>query len=175
VRLACLAADCGDSGRDVTKSLLHVPMVPSHRTTRRYADYIRQQVQRKTFAEVTRETGVNEKTIRGIADERRIDPIELPRSAPRILGINEVKVAGKLRGIFTDLEGHHVLGVIESSTKSEVVRWLSGLEGRDTLVAVCIDGQAPYRDAVREVFGQNAQIVSDKFQILMTVIISALG
>ena len=86
-----------------------------------------------------------------------------------------MKVAGKLRGIFTDLKGQHVLDVIESSTKSEVVRWLSGLEGRDTLVEVCIDGQAPYRDAVREVFGRNAQIVSDKSQILMTVIISALG
>jgi transposase len=141
---------------------------PSRRMTKRCTAYIRQQVRRKTFAEVARETGVNEKTIRGIAGEHRIDAIELPRFAPRILGIDEVKVAGKLRGIFTDLEGHHVLDVIESSTKSEVVRWLSALEGRDTLVAVCIDGWAPYRDAVREVFGPNVQIVSDKFHILRT-------
>jgi len=142
---------------------------PSRRMTRRCNAYIRQQVLRKTFAEVARETGVNEKTIRGIAGERRIDPIEFPKFAPRILGIDEVKVAGKLRGIFTDLENHLVLDIVESSTKSAVVQWLSALQCRETLVAVCMDGWSPYRDAVREVYGQNVQIVSDKFHILRTV------
>jgi transposase len=141
---------------------------PSHRMTRRCTDYIRQQVLRKTFAEVARETGVNEKTIRVIGAERRNNPIEFPTFAPRILGIDEVKVAGKLRGVFTDLEGRHILDVTESSAKSAVVQWLSSLVGPGNLIAVCIDGWSPYRDAVIEVFGHDVQIVSDKFHILRT-------
>jgi len=134
--------------------------------TRRCSSYIQNHALRKTFAAVAEETGVNEKTIRAIAGEKRNNTIELPKFPVMVLGIDEVKIAGRLRAIFTDLENHRILDLIESSRKSAVVEWLSALEFPESLIAVCIDGWRPYRDAIREVFGQNAHIVADKFHIL---------
>ena len=145
-------------------------MDPSHRMTRRCSTYIRQQALRKTFTDVAEETGVSEKTVRAIAREYRDDPFfpPLPTYAPLILGIDEVRVAGKLRAIFTDLANYHILDLIESHRKVDVVRWLSSLEFPESLFVACMDGWKPYRAAIRAVFGQNVHIVSDKFHILRT-------
>jgi transposase len=143
-------------------------MAPGRRMTVRCQKYIEWQALRKSFAEIAEETGINEKTVRAVAaDELHYFSIPAWRVyAPLILGIDEVKVAGKVRGIFTDLYSSSVLDLVESNNKTAIVKWLSALEFRDRLFVVCIDGHSPYWEAVRDVFGENVHIVYDKFHVL---------
>jgi transposase len=138
---------------------------PNHRITTECITYITTQSAKRAFSDVAESAGVDEKTVRKIGRQfvGLIEPF--PIVAPLILGIDEVMMAGKLRGVFTDLAEHSILDVTESRSEDSVVKWLKALRNRKRVFVVCMDMWLVYRVAVRKVFGKKAHVVVDKFHV----------
>ncbi len=138
-----------------------------HMTTR-CIDYIVEQSISRTFSEVAREVGVNEKTVRNICAERFPARLEARQMPPylAILGIDELMLDGQMRAIFMDVGRRQVLDVIDGHAKWQVARWISGMAEaqRHFVQIVTIDMATSYRDVARALL-PNAAIVIDKFHV----------
>ncbi len=148
VRFKC--RDCGKT------SMQPMPDIDTRRRmTKRLVGYIMEQGIRKTFSAVTRDIGVDEKTVRNICeanirkvlDEHSID-------APLILGIDEMKLGER-----------KLLDLIDAMNRGRVDRWLAMLPNRDRIKLVTIDMWGPYRAACKAMLPQ-ARIVVDKWHIV---------
>ena len=80
-------------------------MEEKHRMTVRCREYIAEQALREPFTKVAEEVGVDEKVVRQIADEHITALNATYRAeAPRVLGIDELTLDGKLRVMLTDID-----------------------------------------------------------------------
>jgi transposase len=141
-------------------------MDDTHRMTARCAEYVRQQSLLKPFTHVANDLGINEKTVRLIAREHiaAMNAAHRPY-APRVLGIDELTLLGKRRGIFVDIEGKRPLDLLEDHSRPVVTQWLHRLPHRHRVQVVSIDMWRPYRDAAADVLPQ-AVVVIDKFHVI---------
>lgn len=138
-----------------------------HRATERLVDWIAQQSLARTFTNVADEIGLNEITVRRIFNayttaqskdwERRV-------ITPRVLGIDELTLAGGLRCILTNVETPAVIDLLAKRDMKTVAARLSRFPNRETVEVVTIDMWRPYRDACRDILPQ-AQVVIDKFHV----------
>ena len=151
-------------------SLQALPDVdPNHRVTAGCMTYIASQWAKRAFSDVAESTGIDEKTIR-IIGQQFVGLIEpFPIVAPLVLGIDEVMIAGRLRGVFTDLAEHRILDVTELRSEDSVTKWLRTLRNRKRIFVVCMDMWLVYRAAVRKVLGKKTHIVVDKFHVVRLV------
>lgn len=92
---------CRDCGETFLQPLGGV--LDERRMTIRCAEFIAKQALRHTFVHVAREVGIDEKTVRAVAAERmgELNFQHTPR-LPRVLGIDETKIAGEMRLVLTD-------------------------------------------------------------------------
>jgi transposase len=80
------------------------------------------------------EIGIDEKSIRLIfADSVREKEQKTHLSTPRYLGIDEVKIDGAMRGVFTNIEKHTVLDLIPDRKKRNVTAFLLQLPSRSSI------------------------------------------
>jgi transposase len=141
-------------------------MDTKRRMTKRCVAYVEQQGAPRTYADLARTVGVDEKTIRNICNtkfERAM--AERTIEAPIILGIDELTLLGRKRTIFVDIGGKRLLDMIDAMNRGRVERWLARLPNNESVRAVTIDMWGPYREAVRMVM-PNAKIVVDKWHVL---------
>lgn len=69
---------------------------------------------------------------------------------PKWLGIDEIRVAGKLESD-TDRRGQRALvDILQGRTTVQVGHWLSRMPNRERVEGVTIDMRRPYRDPVRK-------------------------
>lgn len=134
--------------------------------TRRLVEYIERQSLRKPFTHVADEIGVDEKTIRLIfhAHITKLDK-EAIIATPEWLGIDELKLDGRHRCIFTDVKLRRMVGLLAGRQKEVVVAFLRKLPLRARVKLVTIDMWPAYRDAARSVL-PDAVIVVDKFHVV---------
>jgi len=139
-------------------------MDAEHFMTERLVIYIRQESMRKTFTSIAKSIGVNEKSIRLIFNDQA-DKLEAQRviETPEWLGIDELYLTGKYRGIFTDVKGRKPVELLPERKKPVVVEFLRQLDTQKVQI-VTIDMWNPYREAVQQVI-PHAIIVVDKFHI----------
>lgn len=153
--------DCGAT------SMQPLPdMDTSRRMTRRCVAFVEEQGIAQTYAGVARLVGVDEKTVRNICEEhlRR----ELDRrvvSAPLILGIDELTLAGRKRTIFVDVGGRKLLDIVDAMNRSRVDRWLYHLPDKNRVRLVTIDMWGPYKASVNAIM-PDAVIVVDKWHVV---------
>jgi transposase len=127
----------------------------------------------RTFSSVADELGISETSVRKIFNryvDRRLG--ELGIETPRRMGLDEVYVGGKCRGLVTNLARKTIVNLMEDRKGSTVSAYLAGLPNRSDVEIVAMDFWDPYRQAVRANL-PNATVVVDRFHV-MAICIAAL-
>ncbi|WP_273280967.1 ISL3 family transposase [Pseudooceanicola atlanticus] len=157
---------CRDCGGTFMQPL--PDMDDTRRMTVRCRDYIARQALLKPNTHVAEDVGVNEKVIRQISSENSevlLAEHFATLRAPRVLGIDELKIGKEMRAIFTDVETSWPIELLPGRSSEEVVHFLGNLPGRKETEVVTIDMWRPYREAVAYAMPQ-AVIVVDKWHVL---------
>lgn len=146
---------------------LPLPQVDAQRAmTARLLGWIERESLRRTFASVAEEVGIDEKTVRNIfrSHVRHLEAT-VRIETPRWLGIDEIHILGRPRGILSNLEQQTIVNVLPNRNKSTVAAYLQQLPDRDRINYVAIDMWNPYREAVRQLLPR-ATVIVDKFHVL---------
>lgn len=155
---------CRDCFKTHTERLPDVQ--EGQRMTTRLNRWIGAQSINKTFTSIARDAGVSEGTVRGIFNEYVTD---LERNnvfeTPRWMGIDEIHVISKPRGVITNIEDNTVINLLPDRGKVLIYNYLMKLKDQQTITCVTMDMWAPYRDAVYSSL-PNASVVVDKFHVL---------
>lgn len=144
-------------------------MNEEHFMTRRLVNFIEREVFRRTFTALASDIGVDEKTIRNIFKEY-VEKEEKKRIilAPYWLGIDELKIAGGYRGVFSNVKDRCILDLISNRKKTEVTKFLRKLPEKERIQIVCMDMWTPYKEMVNAILPK-AQVVVDKFHFVRMV------
>jgi transposase len=153
---------CQSCHKTFMQNLPH--MDTEHMMTKRLAEYIGERSLEQTFTSLAKEIGVSEGSIRLVFGEY-VETLEAEREhyTPKWLGIDELKLVGDYRAIFTDILNRRPIELLKRRTKPIVAQYLSTLDA-DCVELVVMDMWPTYRDVVRDLF-PNARIVVDKFHI----------
>lgn len=142
-------------------------MDTKRRMTKRCVEWIGEQGVPRTYAEIARDLGLDEKTVRSVCNEQfaaRMANYKI-RWTPQAIGIDELMLDGQMRCIFVDLGDRKPLDIIPTHRKADVAHWLSNLRGHNVVKAVSIDMSVAYRDVVKAVMPQ-AILIIDKFHVV---------
>jgi transposase len=154
---------CRDCKKTLTERLPDV--VEGQRITTRLYEEIGKNSLKKTFTSIAHDVGVSEGTIRSVF---RLYVAELEKKyvfdTPEWMGIDELKIVGKLRGVITNLENSTVVELLPERTLAVVQNYFMRLPNRTAIKCVAMDMWKPYRDAVYGCF-PNSIIVIDKFHV----------
>mgnify|MGYP002146350134 CR=1 FL=1 len=143
-----------------------VPEVDTGREmTERLARWVGRQALEYTYADIAKQVGVNEKTVRNIFDEY-VASLEkqFKRETPVWLGIDEIKLK-RFRAIFTNLQAKSLIDMLPDRYGTSIVAFLASLPNKSRITHVGMDMWRPYRIAVQKVL-PNAKIVVDKFHVV---------
>lgn len=140
---------------------------PTRTMMLRCVEHIGEQSMFRTYAELSREIGLDESTVREVANEE-IDRILANHrvTAPVALGIDELTINGKKRTIFTDIGERRVLDLIETMDGRDVRAWLRALPNKERIRIVTIDMWGPYETAIAEVLGSKVVVITDKWHVV---------
>lgn len=134
--------------------------------TQRLVDYIITRSMETQFTALARELGVDEGTVRRIF--RRFAKVQLERlniETPEYMGIDEIHILSRFRGVITNVKERTLVDIIESRNKPAIIKYLSGIKDRERIKVVAMDMWNPYRDAVKLMLPQ-AKIIVDKFHVV---------
>ena len=143
----------------------HADFHPERAMTARLVNWIGRQCIMRTFASIAEETGVVEGTIRNIFRDY-INELEqtIRFETPKWMGIDEIHLI-KPRGVITNIQNNTVVELLPNRNKETIMKYLSGLQGKEEITDVAMDMWEPYRDAVLQVLPE-AKIVIDKFHVV---------
>lgn len=137
-----------------------------HRATKRFVDRIAGLSLERSFSDLAREYGVNEKTIRNIFYKRYEEEINTTRfQSPEYMGIDEIKIAGGLRGVITNISDKTGIEFLPKNTSVVLTEYFNKMPNKERVKAVSIDCAQHYRDLIYRHF-PNASVVADKYHIL---------
>ncbi|HRB16184.1 MAG TPA: ISL3 family transposase [Nitrospira sp.] len=139
---------------------------PEWRATWRLVMAIAHASLHRPFLQLAKEYGMHERTIRRIAHSffRVLDSMaQLP--TPQWLGIDEVKVHGIPRVVFTNLKKRLTYHMLPDTQEKTIRAFLRSMPGREAVEVVCMDMCDRYRKIVRELL-PDARIVVDKFHLV---------
>jgi transposase len=154
------------------KSCGHVYVMPiphmddNHFMTERLVAYIRKEsVRAPTFSALGRTMGLSADTIKNVFIEhlKELDKAHVIET-PEWLGIDEKRLGGQWRCVFTDVKNRQPIEMLPYRDKPEITKFIMSLD-RPKIVGVVIDMFAEYRSVVEELL-PNAIIVVDKFHIV---------
>ena len=152
---------CGGCGRTFYEPLEDIHI--THRMTNRLVDWIVKEAPTKTFAQLGRETGAVEGTMRKIYNGHVTQELrKRPFVTPRVLGIDEIYLR-TVHGVFTNIEEGLLLDIIPSNKQADVELFFATLD-RDKVEFVTMDMCTSYRGAVQAMFPM-AKVVADRFHI----------
>jgi len=158
---------CRDCHRTFADQLFDVD--ETRLMTRRLIRFIRQMCFKTTNTAVAWMVGVDESTIRSLFRQYMIElAAEYKVETPRWLGLDEVHLLDKPRGVVTHVEKKTLVDILKNRKKDAVKKYLFSLTEREKIECVTMDMWNPYREAVRDV-PPNAQIIADKFHVLQLV------
>lgn len=155
---------CRDCCETFLPSMLGID--PSRRMTARCVDMVKDLCVDDRFTRIAKQVGCVEGTIRNIAAEKfeslhsRFVPY-----LPQWMGMDETLLAGRQRGVITDLGARKPIDLLRDREKPTVIKWLSQFKDKDTVKGLAIDMWPPYRDAARIVF-PGLPVVIDKFHLV---------
>lgn len=114
---------------------------------------------------VAHKYGLDDKTVKNVLDAfiARKEAI-YHIATPRVLGIDELHLMGRARGVFTNIEQRTLIEMLPDRNKSTVKAFLATLDPQ-VVEVVTVDMWRPYSDAVHEVLPR-AVVVVDKFHVV---------
>lgn len=155
---------CRDCGQTSMQSLAFVD--PKRAATSRLIEYISTESLKRTFTSIANDVGVTEATVRSIfKDHVHYLESTIHFETPEWLGLDELKLMKKMRGIVTNVKDRTVIELLPKRDMPLVIRYLQSLPNKKRIQVVTMDMWNPYRQSVREVLPQ-AQIVVDKFHVV---------
>jgi transposase len=161
-RFICLNPDCRKTSSDE-----HPELHSKRLMTRRMFNHIGERSIGRTFASVAEDLGVDEKTVRNVfhdwSDERmaRYDQIK----TPRVLGMDEVHLLKKPRGILTNIDERTMIDLLPGRTKEIMAKRIARMPDRHDIEVVAIDMWRPYRE-IAEALIPDADVVIDKWHVV---------
>lgn len=136
------------------------------RMTERCIEYIEGQAIRDSWTRIAEHVGCDEKTVRNVAQEfiDRFAADYRPK-VPEWLGIDETKLAGSMRGIFTDVKNRLPVDIIPTRDPRAVAQWLHSNQARGIIKGVSTDMHRPYHKVVHDLL-PGVPVVVDKFHVV---------
>jgi transposase len=136
------------------------------RMTNRCIEYIQSQAVRDSWTRIAEHVGCDEKTVRNVAQEF-VDRLnsEYQPTMPLWLGIDETKLAGEMRGIFTDVQNRVPVDIIRGRDPRSVAKWLTVNNARDFVQVVTTDMHRPYLNVINSLL-PGVPVVIDKFHVV---------
>lgn len=138
--------------------------------TDRCIDYIRYQSLLQPNTYVAEELGIDESTVRNFARPYAAQLNARHKRelrAPRLLGMDETKLAGTMRAVFIDIEASWPIEVLANDTDAIIENFLMNLPGRREIEVVTMDMTDRFRRIVTAVLPQ-AAIVADRWHVIKT-------
>lgn len=134
--------------------------------TLRLVRYIQQQSLCRTYVSLATECGLDEKSIRNLFHDA-VQELEqtVQIATPTIMGMDELYLLGKARGMITDLERRSFVEVLPDRKKSTIVEYLSALPNKEGVQVCVIDMWRQYLEALQEVLPY-VTVVIDKFHVI---------
>lgn len=113
--------------------------------TERLVRWIGRQSLEYTYAELAKQVGINEKSVRTIFDAyvAKLEK-EFKRETPVWLGIDEIKL-GRFRAIFTNIQDRALIDMLPDRYHTSIVRFLESLPNKERITHVSTDMWRPYR------------------------------
>jgi transposase len=135
------------------------------RMTSRLIEFIRHEGMIRTFTNVAESIGCTEGTVRMIVNEHVAELEHTYRfETPEFLGIDEIHIHGKPRGVFTNVKERTVVELTANRHSPTMKSVLERMDA-DVVEGVTSDMWKAYHKIVREVFPK-ATMVVDKFHIV---------
>ncbi len=157
-RRRLLCAGCGETFFGAAPDI-----DPKRHATRRLVEFVEQHGLRLTFMEVARQTGLDNKTVRNIVDDyRKVLESKHKPTTPICLGIDEAKIGGLYRGVFTNVQANTFVDILEGRTRPKLDDYFSRMPDKDGVRVVVTDLWNAFRQMARRRFTK-AEIVADKF------------
>lgn len=120
----------------------------------------------RTFASLSADIGVDEKTIRNIfRDYARELESKFRFETPEKLGIDEVHLLGKARNVMSNLTERTIIEMLPSRNKPAISKYFMHVPDRNKIKIVCMDMWNPYREVITAML-PDAEIVIDKFHVV---------
>ena len=143
-----------------------LPQIDEKRAmTKRLSNWIGRQAIKRTFASIAEEVGCTEFTVRAVfADYVKELEQTIRFETPKWMGIDEIYLI-KPRGVITNIQNNTVVELLPNRNKETIIKYLTGLQGKEEIAYVAMDMWLPYRDAVLQVL-PDAKIVIDKFHVV---------
>lgn len=137
--------------------------------TARVFEHVKRFVWDSTFSDLAFEMGIDHQLVRRLFLDYA-EELEMKYHAvtPRALGIDEVHLAKKARGVLIDLDTGKPYDLLESATRLAFSRRFFRMKDREKVEIVTMDQTAYFRRLAREFF-PNATVIADKWHILTHV------
>lgn len=140
-RYACSA--CGRS------FVLPVPgLDKKRRVTTRLVEYIRKEVLTRTFVDIAREVGVDERTVHNILHDYLDELVPAANRTPSWLGVAQVRLVSRPRTLLFDPQALTVLDLLPDASHGTLLERLLDLPERALVKVVSLGIWPAYRDAV---------------------------
>jgi transposase len=155
---------CRDCGKT---SMQNVGWLDLRRAaTLRLVQYIQTESLKRTFTSIAYDVGLSEAAIRSIfKDHVRFLASTIHFQTPEWLGMDELKLMKKTRGIITNVKERTVVDMLSNRDLTTIRGYLWKLPDKERVQVVAMDMWHPYRMAVQEILPA-AQIVVDKFHVV---------
>lgn len=134
--------------------------------TTRLVQYVERHCLRKTFAELSREVGVDEKTVRHIFDDYVAglkDSVVF--EPPELLGIDELKIIGQYRCMLTNVERLALFDMLPTRAKVDLLTYFKAMPGKEKVKVLTMDLWSVYRQVAQDQF-PGRMIVADRFHVV---------
>jgi len=128
--------------KDCNKTFMELlpDMDGKRKATKRLIDFIKKLSLSRTFASISEDVGVDEKTVRNIFRDY-VNELEadFQIETPKWLGIDEVHLNKKMRCVITNIEERTVVEMLPTRNKKAVIKALMALPNRDRVELVTMD------------------------------------
>ncbi len=136
-----------------------------HRITQRLFDHICKLGTHRSWTALATEVGMDPQTVSDIwnkwADEKIASFVPV---TPTWLGIDELYIMGKYRGIITNVRDHTLVNMLEERDVGTLLGYFQTGFEREKVELITMDMWKPYRDVAKIAFPQ-AKIIVDRFHV----------
>lgn len=144
-----------------------LPAMDSKRqATSRLITYIESHCTKKTFADLSREVGVDDKTIRHVFDDyvaRKKETVHF--ETPEILGIDELKIIGQYRAMVTNVGKLALYDMLPTRNKADLIAYFKQMPDKGKVKMLTMDLWNVYRQVAHDQF-PGRLVVADRFHVV---------
>lgn len=113
--------------------------------TTRLVEFVRARCLRRTFADLFREVGIDDQTIRNIFDDLVVDlKASTQFETPTWLGIDEIKVVGQYRAVIANIEKNTLFDILPDRNKATLLSYFRDFPDREKVKLIAMDMWSVY-------------------------------